>query len=45
MQPVSIKLKGFKGFRAGLGLEEVFIDFTQLPATTGIVLTHPAPFS
>lgn len=35
MQPISIKLKGFKGFRAGLGLEEVFIDFTSLP--TGLI--------
>ena len=35
MQPISIKLKGFKGFRAGLGLEDVFIDFTSLP--TGLI--------
>lgn len=31
MRAVSIKLKGFKGFLAGLGLEEVFIDFDSLP--------------
>lgn len=31
MQPISIRLRGFKGFRAGLGLDEVFIDFTKLP--------------
>jgi exonuclease SbcC len=31
MRPLSIKLKSFKGFRAGLGLEEVSLDFTSLP--------------
>jgi exonuclease SbcC len=28
---VSIQLNGFKGFRDGLGLENVFIDFSNLP--------------
>lgn len=31
MKNVSIRLKGFRGFRTGLGMDEVFIDFTSLP--------------
>jgi exonuclease SbcC len=31
MRVISIELKGFKGFRAGLGLGEVSIDFSNLP--------------
>lgn len=31
MKPLSLKLIGFKGLRAGVGLEEIFIDFTKLP--------------
>jgi len=31
MRLISLTLKGFKGFRAGIGLEEVRIDFSKLP--------------
>lgn len=35
MPPVSVRLKGFKGIRAGIGLDEVEIDFSNLP--TGLI--------
>ncbi len=31
MRLKSLRLKGFKGFRSGIGLDEVFIDFNDLP--------------
>lgn len=31
MRLVSLRLRGFKGLRAGIGLEEVFVDFSKLP--------------
>ncbi|MCX5814963.1 MAG: AAA family ATPase [Proteobacteria bacterium] len=40
MRPISLKLKGFKGIQAGMGLEEIEIDFSKIPS--GIV-TFSAP--
>ncbi len=31
MQPLSLRLKGFEGIRDGLGMEELFLDFSALP--------------
>lgn len=31
MPPISIRLRGFKGIRTGLGLDEISLDFTNLP--------------
>src|ERR1035438_8516970 len=31
MPPVSLRLKGFKGIKAGLGMEEIFLDLSALP--------------
>ena len=31
MIPISLKLRGFKGLRAGIGVDEAFVDFTKLP--------------
>ena len=31
MNLISLRLKGFKGLRAGIGVDEVFIDFSCLP--------------
>lgn len=31
MNPLSLRLKNFKGIRAGLGLDDIFLDLTKLP--------------
>ena len=36
MNPISLKLTGFKGIKSGLGLDEIYLDFTKLPS--GIIV-------
>jgi exonuclease SbcC len=38
MKPLSLKLKGFKGILAGMGVHEVKMDFTRLPP--GIIIFY-----
>lgn len=37
MTPLSLRLKGFRGIRDGLGLDEVFMDLQALPADAQLV--------
>lgn len=37
MKPLSLRLKGFRGIRDGLGLDEVFLDLEALPADAQLV--------
>jgi exonuclease SbcC len=40
MKPISLQLKGFKGIKAGMGLDEICLDFSALPAGV-IVFSAP----
>lgn len=37
MKPLSLRLKGFRGIRDGLGLDEVYLDLQALPADAQLV--------